>query len=161
MISAAALCAAEIWHDLACGSAMADDNTAELMALAPQIESAVKDNLFPSIGHLDPCAPGATMFDATNACNVAVGIGAMEFATTLAHSIFIGRCSGHSVTTGSHDLLIGDYTSMPDGAVGFVNIANKLCFWRDSGDRVACPAPEPECGAGISPDELESTNKDH
>jgi hypothetical protein len=30
----------------------------------------------------------------------------------------------------------------------FANIGNHLCFWRDTGARVGCPAPEPECEGG-------------
>lgn len=58
--------------------------------------------------------------------------------------VVIGRCSCVNLL-GSGNLLLGDYTGTPSGASGFVNIANKLCFWRMTGERVACPPPEPEC----------------
>lgn len=61
-------------------------------------------------------------------------------------NVLIGNCSGYlSLTTQSRALLLGNRTAAPPKGNGFVNIANKLCFWRDTGERVACPAPEPEC----------------
>jgi hypothetical protein len=62
------------------------------------------------------------------------------------NTIAIGRCSGFHLHAESRDILIGDYTDAPRERDGFVNIKNKLCFWRDSGERADCPPPEPECG---------------
>jgi hypothetical protein len=60
--------------------------------------------------------------------------------------IVIGMCAGWHVTTGKRNILIGDYTATPTpGTNDFINIANKLCFWRTTGERVACPPPEHEC----------------
>lgn len=56
----------------------------------------------------------------------------------------VGHCAGAS-DIHSSDLLIGDYAARPTGSEPFVNFANKVCWWRDSGERVACPKPEPEC----------------
>jgi hypothetical protein len=81
----------------------------------------------------------------TMTCIVAVGEGALQNATTMDDTIAIGHCSGASLTSESGDMLIGDYTSAPKGKDGFVNIGNKLCFWRDNGDTATCPPPEPEC----------------
>lgn len=64
-------------------------------------------------------------------------------ANAVHDTTIIGRCAGWTAVN-SDDLLLGDYTATKRGR-GFVNIANKLCFWRDSGERVACPPPEPEC----------------
>lgn len=61
-------------------------------------------------------------------------------------NVAVGLCSGSSLTGQSRSLLLGDRTAAPPKGDGFVNIANKLCFWRDTGERVACPAPELECG---------------
>jgi hypothetical protein len=119
-----------------------------LREAVPIIETSIKDNLFKNLNLQNPCPPEAKRTsDATYpTCNIAVGINAMTNATAVTYSTFIGTCAGYSVHSGRNILLIGDYTSAPDGANGFVNIGNKLCFWRESGERVACPPPEPECG---------------
>jgi hypothetical protein len=88
------------------------------------------------------CAKG---IPGAKSCIVAIGEGALLSATIMNDTIAIGRCSGASLTTESHDLLIGAYTSAPKGKDGFVNIGNKLCFWRDSGATATCPPPEAEC----------------
>ena len=90
-------------------------------------------------------------------CNTAIGLYALggEFgrtsvvpAPTVGHVTAIGKCSGASLHNANRDLLIGDYTAAPSGKDGFVNIGNHLCFWRDTGARVGCPAPEPEREGG-------------
>lgn len=78
-------------------------------------------------------------------CNVAYGVGALQYATTMLGTMAFGRCSGGHLTSENHDLLIGDYTAAPRGKDGFVNLENKLCFWRDTGTVVDCPPPEPGC----------------
>jgi hypothetical protein len=61
-------------------------------------------------------------------------------------TVIVGKCAGMTQTSGGRNILLGDYTALPKpDTSGFVNIANRLCFWRDTGERVACPAPEPEC----------------
>ena len=86
--------------------------------------------------------------------NVAIGLGALNKAyglnshyvgEDLSYVYAIGRCAGASLENASRAFLIGDYTAAPSGSDGFVNIANRLCFWRDTGETVDCPPPEPEC----------------
>lgn len=88
------------------------------------------------------CANGTT--DASS-CIIAIGYGALMNATTMNNTIAIGRCSGATLTSESRDLLIGDFTTAPRGKDGFVNLENKLCFWRDTGVVETCPPPNPEC----------------
>ena len=45
----------------------------------------------------------------------------------------------------NHTILFGNCTSAPPHADGFVNIANKLCFWRTSGEITECPPPVLGC----------------
>lgn len=109
------------------------------------IERVVKNNLFSALGHPDPCPPGSLHENDPGWCNIMIGQGASLSMTGAEHMITIGRCAGASVQNARRAILIGDYTSAPEGSNGFVNIANKLCFWRYTGERVDCPAPEPEC----------------
>ena len=62
-------------------------------------------------------------------------------------NIFIGICAGAtSFLFGDNNILVGAYTSVPSATIsGFVNLGNALCFWRDTGERVDCPPPEPGC----------------
>lgn len=62
-------------------------------------------------------------------------------------NISIGKCAGWGISgSGSGNILIGDYTAPPTpDTTGFINIGNQLCFWRTTGERAACPPPEPEC----------------
>jgi hypothetical protein len=117
----------------------------ELKAAAESIDSTVRHTLVETLGAIDKCPakPGAS--DTTPFCIVAVGEGALPNATTMSNTIAVGRCVGTSLTTESYDILIGDNTTAPLHRDGFVNIGNRLCFWRDTGERAACPAPEPEC----------------
>ena len=59
-------------------------------------------------------------------------------------NMIVGMCAGMTLTTQSHTLLLGDRTAASGS--NFANFGNKLCFWRDSGERADCPPPEPECG---------------
>lgn len=54
----------------------------------------------------------------------------------------IGNCA---TAWGSRELVLGDRATTPIKGDGFVNLGNKLCFWRDTGTIVDCPPPEPEC----------------
>lgn len=125
------------------------NDPAELRRLTPGVDAAIRQVLHPTLGTPYPCPtkPGTAASDiaATYTCIIAIGLGALENATTMNNTIASGRCSGASLRAESNDLLIGDYTSAPRGKDGFVNIGNKFCFWRDTGERVACPPPEPEC----------------
>lgn len=79
-----------------------------------------------------------------------IGLHACENLTTGKRNMVAGACAGTSLRTASDDILIGAYTAAPTpDTSGFVNIGNKLCFWRDSGQRVACPPPEPECAKEV------------
>ena len=78
-------------------------------------------------------------------CRIAFGYGALINITTGNNDMAYGHCSGASLMEESDDLLIGDYTAAPLHKNGFVNIENKLCFWRETGKRADCPPPEPEC----------------
>ena len=78
-------------------------------------------------------------------CRIAFGYGALINITTGNNDMAYGHCSGASLMEESNDLLIGDYTAAPLHKNGFVNIENKLCFWRETGKRADCPPPEPEC----------------
>jgi hypothetical protein len=43
---------------------------------------------------------------------------------------------------GSRCILLGDNTQTPSpDSDGFVNIDNRLCFWRDTGEIAECPPP--------------------
>lgn len=69
---------------------------------------------------------------------------------TGADNVFVGMCVMNIKkwphVPGSRNILVGNYTSMPTASTNdFVNIANRLCFWRDTGQRVDCPPPEPDC----------------
>lgn len=119
-----------------------------LKQAATTTDHTVRSQLHVMIGASDnPCTGPAR--DATqniyNACLVAIGLGALKSATLMYGTIAVGTCSGASLTTESMDILVGDHTSAPVGKDGFVNIGNKLCFWRDTGTVVDCPPPEPEC----------------
>lgn len=57
----------------------------------------------------------------------------------------IGRCAAASMTHVRRGIAIGDYTRLPEGSSGFVNIGNKICFWRDTKQWADCPPPELEC----------------
>ena len=59
--------------------------------------------------------------------------------------VFLGYRAGWT-NLGSRNILVGKCTATPTpDTSNFVNIANKLCFWRTSGERVVCPTPEPGC----------------
>lgn len=81
----------------------------------------------------------------SGSCVIAIGLGALQDATDMDDTIAVGTYAGASLRTESRDLLIGDCTAAPRGKDGFVNIANKLCFWRDTGIIEDCPPPEPQC----------------
>lgn len=55
-------------------------------------------------------------------------------------AVAVGNCAG-CMAIGNRDLLLGDGTQAPNDQPGFVNFGNRLCFWRDSGEVVSCPAP--------------------
>lgn len=112
-------------------------------SLVPVIEHEFRASVFEGLQKLDPCPKDGPY--TPQSCTTAVGLGALWLATNITHVIAIGRCSGASLHEARNTLLVGDYTSAPEGSDGFVNIANKLCFWRDTGRRVDCPPPEPEC----------------
>jgi hypothetical protein len=52
--------------------------------------------------------------------------------------VIVGDYAG-TRPVGSFDILLGDHTQAPDARPGFVNFGNKVCYWRDTGRRVACP----------------------
>jgi hypothetical protein len=117
----------------------------ELKASVPQLEEDIRAPLHEFLGTRNPCPEMPQSPDEKNYCLVAIGLGALQNATSMHNTIAIGRCAGASLTTESDDILVGDYVTAPRGRSGFINIANALCFWRDTGERAACPAPEPEC----------------
>lgn len=84
-------------------------------------------------------------------CDVAIGWHALEMITTGYRIYAFGRWSGASAIGASRSILLGDCTALPDpNAAGFVNIDNRLCFWRDTAEQVACPPPEPGCARPVS-----------
>lgn len=115
---------------------------AERQQIAALIEQTVRMSLV-DVGAKAPypCIPSPD----TPSCVVAIGEGALLNATAMSSTIGVGHCSGATLRTESDDILVGDYTAAPRDKDGFVNIANRLCFWRNSGERVDCPPPEPEC----------------
>lgn len=116
----------------------------EFPKLADAMAEGIRKALTASVGATsDPCdkPPTGQTF---SSCIVAIGENALYNATTMYGTIAIGRYSGYSLTTESMDILIGDYTSAPHGMNGFVNLANTLCFWRDTGVVETCPPPESE-----------------
>lgn len=73
---------------------------------------------------------------------IAVGSYALNELTLGRHDIAIGRNSGRTMRLGSRCILLGDNTLTPTpDSDGFVNIDNRLCFWRDTGEIAECPAP--------------------
>lgn len=115
----------------------------ELKAIPDQVWQAMADGFRGVDGLPTRCSGNPAPF----ACNVGVGIDAMLNLTTGQRNVFLGAYAGKSVEDGSDDVLVGACTATPTPRTsGFVNIANKLCFWRESGERVDCPPPEPDCG---------------
>lgn len=116
---------------------------------AADIEDQIYTALYGFLRRPDVCEKSAPIRTHSSiigtSCIIAVGVGALRNATILDHTIAIGRCAGATLLKGNRMLLIGDYTSAPEGADGFVNIANQVCFWRDTGEVVPCPPPELEC----------------
>lgn len=95
--------------------------------------------------------PGQATAPMTMTCSMAIGIGALNLATEIDHVTAIGRCAGASLRKARFALLLGDYTTAPEGSIGFVNIGNLFCFSRLTGARVACPMPEKECSPEAKP----------
>lgn len=63
------------------------------------------------------------------------------------YSVAIGYCSEVPADV-KGDILFGEYTTAPAGVNGFVNIGNKWCGLRATGETVPCPPPVAEpCGA--------------
>src|ERR1700677_2692371 len=61
--------------------------------------------------------------------------GAGTFTNTGSYSTAIGYCAGWG-GLGSRDILVGACTRLPTPTTDdFVNIGNKLCFWRTTGER--------------------------
>jgi hypothetical protein len=121
----------------------------ELKAAAAQTDNAIRVAIGSAFGTAYNCPHAPTDGERGQSfCAIAVGLGALQDAIAPRNTIAIGRCAGASLTNESDDMLLGDYTAAPAGKNGFINFANKLCFWRDTGERAACPAPEPECGKG-------------
>lgn len=120
---------------VACGGAWANEPTAtELKDLAESIRPAL---IAASEGYI------ATPTVEESVC---VGIDACLRLSTGKGDTVIGACAGKSLLDGSWNVLVGDHTATPTPHTSnFVNIGNRLCFWRDTGERVACPPPEPEC----------------
>lgn len=120
---------------VACGGAWAREPTAtELKGIAESIRPALIESLGPYIA------------TPTLEQSVCVGIDACAFLTTGKGDTVVGACAGRSLLDGSWNVLVGDHTATPTPHTSnFVNIGNRLCFWRDTGARVACPPPEPDC----------------
>lgn len=59
-------------------------------------------------------------------------------------NLAVGSFAGASMTTQNRAIALGSCTAVRLGD-GFVNLGNRLCFWRDTGTIVDCPPPEPEC----------------
>lgn len=139
---------------MAAYAASDQDRVQQGQAMEDSVRSALHSVMPPSPY---PCSPGSNppapaTFGAmsgrpamTGSCDIGIGMGALWNSTTMYSTIAVGTCSGASLKTESRDILIGDYTSAPRGRDGFVNIANKWCWWRDSGAQADCPPPEPEC----------------
>lgn len=127
---------------VACGGAMArPPNDTDLRSL-PETIWHETDAAFKSVN------PNNTLCkDGPFTCNVGIGIDVMTNPLFNGkRDLFLGAKSGLHVTDGSDDVLVGTCTNTPTPHTsGFVNIANRLCFWRDSGERVACPPLESGC----------------
>lgn len=65
------------------------------------------------------------------------------------YNVWIGLGAGCDIVDSSRTILLGAFTTAPPHANGFVNIANSLCFWRDTLQRAECPPllTEKQCGA--------------
>jgi hypothetical protein len=56
--------------------------------------------------------------------------------------VTVGTCAGHYLSGGSYNILLGDFTRAPKpDSSYFVNMGNKVCWWRDTGKRAPCPPP--------------------
>ena len=64
-----------------------------------------------------------------------------DWQTSGGCNIVIGIDAGLSLSANAAgNILVGNGVDVPDpNAKGFVNIANTLCFWRTTGERVSCP----------------------
>ena|ERR1700728_2851117 len=72
---------------------------------------------------------------------LAIGLNALNHVTHGKRTIGIGRNAGYYFRAGSRCILLGDNTLTPTpDCDGFVNIDNRLCFWRDTGEIAECPA---------------------
>ena len=73
-------------------------------------------------------------------------LGHMVMAIQQHYNVIIGIHAGEYLTIGNDNLLLGSCTSTPTPETShFVNIANKLCFWRNTGEKAECPKPFPGC----------------
>jgi hypothetical protein len=119
-----------------CGGALAQPPT-ELIATADSVRPSLIEAMKP---YMDKTP--------TIEQSVCVGIDACRDLTLGKGNTVAGAYSGRHLQDGDWNVLVGACTATPTPSTSnFVNIANKLCFWRDTGQRVACPAPEPECGS--------------
>lgn len=115
-------------------SASTAQTPAELMAAAEGIRPAV-------VEAMQGLAPIPLMSE-----NVLIGLGAGLVLKIGNRNVIVGACSGISLEEGSSNLLVGDHTATPTPFTsGFVNLGNKLCFWRETGAQADCPPPEKSC----------------
>jgi hypothetical protein len=122
--------------------------TDELKALPDAIWTGVKSGFGSTNDTINDCGNGPCY-------SVAISLGA-GVNMTGQHNIVLGAGAGNILEDGKDNILVGVCTAAPTPhsaaptphSSGFVNIANKLCFWRTTGERVACPPPEPECKGG-------------
>ena len=77
--------------------------------------------------------------------SIYIGLGAAAGANGGARNVVVGANAGRRLRTGSDNILIGAYTEVPaPDTCNFVNIGNRLCFWRDTGELAPVPPPYDE-----------------
>lgn len=126
-----------------CGYSFASGPTGAQPRSSPEELKTLADSVRPALAEAgSQYAPALGDYE----LSVGVGLNALGKYQHGHRTTAIGACSGASLLSGDDDVLVGAYTAAPTPTTsGFVNIANKLCFWRETGKRVNCPAPEPDC----------------
>ena len=115
------------------GQPASETTAAELQSIAGDVRPAIIASMDTFYGPITP------------EMAVCVGWRACENVTTGKRITVVGACAGRAITVESDVILVGDHTDIPKGASGFVNIGNRLCFWRTTGERTECPPPVVGC----------------
>jgi len=102
-----------------------------LRALADYLEHHIRSEITPDL-EIDYDAPAPV---GVNKYLLVIGYFALDRVVTGYRHIAIGARSGYTLQDGARCILIGDDTDVPTpDAIGFVNIDNRLMFWRDTGE---------------------------